>query len=172
MGVIVGTPQYSVLAPQQPDAYEDEADAEYLATQNSMAAGDASPESIARNQDMLQRGNGGVLREHVYSLRSAETPQVKNKMFQDALSAGDTEKAYQLMTTSVEPTAPNVVIEQGVAEEGMTHRLLTEEIKSKNDVSEEELSFSERMLIIGNFFLEMQKDMASYSNPEYVGLYR
>jgi len=169
MTILASTPQYSVLANQQPNVYEDDQDAEYMATQYTIASGEYNPDSVAANKDMLQRGQAPILRDNISALRSAEVPKTRLDMFREALTQGDTEKAFQIVTTKAEEVPPNVAVEQGVAEEGITHRVLTEEIKAKGDVSPDDVSFAERMLVIGNFFLEMQKDMASYSNPEYVG---
>lgn len=165
---IIQQPQYPILQ-RQPDAYDDPKDAEFLATQYSMASGNMNPDAVAQVTDMLQRGQADVLRESIAARRNAEIPQERASVLQDALVQGDVDKAYQVATTSPHNVPPNVVVEQAVAEEGVTHRMLTEDIRSKEDFSDQELQDAERLLIIGNFFTEMKKDLATYSNPEYVG---
>ena len=49
---IIQQPQYPILQ-RQPDAYDDPKDAEFLATQYSIASGNMNPDAVAQVTDML-----------------------------------------------------------------------------------------------------------------------
>jgi hypothetical protein len=154
---------------QKPEAFIDPKDAEFEATQYTIASGNMNPDAIAYNQDMIQRGNSGILRDSIAAQRNAVTARDRYSMFQDALATGDVDKAYQISTTAQADTPANIVVEQAVAEEGVAHRILKEDIRSREEISDKDLQDSERLLIIGNFFTDMKKDLVTYIDPEYAG---
>lgn len=142
-------------------------DAEYLAGQYAIASGHMNDWEIDRIANTIQQDNQ-IARQYVADLRNSDNSEQRNKMLGTALEQGDVDSAQQILSTAQKPTNPNIAVEQGVADQGIAHQILTEDIKSVEDLSPESIQEAERLLLIGNFMTSLQEDMGSYIDPEYV----
>ena len=142
-------PEMSVLFNKQEDKFPKD-DAEYLAGQYAIASGHMNNWEIDRIANTIQQDNQ-IARQYVADLRNSENSEQRNKMLGTALEQGDVDAAQQLLTLAQKPANANIAVEQGVADQGVANKILTEDIKSVEDFSPESVQEAERLLLIGNF---------------------